>query len=150
MTADRLPVQLNNNTPEGWCVTTTAAHHLSLYHSDSGRTIALNEHQGQWTAMGLCQYGAEGHPRFALEANKDTAIEAAIDAMEAVSAGDPEAVDIVARASDLESPSKDGPEADIPSTTVGDSDGSHVSDNTDLDGDTDKSDDNGQVSLSDF
>jgi hypothetical protein len=100
--------------------------------------------------MGLCQYGEEDHPRFALEANRDTAIEAAIDAMEAVSAGDPEAADIVARASNLESPNKDGPEADIPSTTVEDSDGCHVSDNTDLDGDTDKSDDNGQVSLSDF
>lgn len=111
----------------------------------------MNEQRGQWTVMGLCQYADEDHPRFALEADTDTAIEAAIEAMEAVTAGDPEAAEIVARASDLESPSKDGTEADIPSMTAEDSDAGDA-DSDDGDDATEGSDEtgSGQASLTDF
>lgn len=142
--------QLNENTPEGWSISTTATHHISLYH-DSGRSIAMNETRGEWTVTGLCQYGAEDHPRFALEAVPEEAVEAAIEAMEAVSTGDPEAAEIVARASDIDAPSTAGIGTDIQSGAAEDSPPGDATDN-DSNDDTDDEGDSqtGQASLTEF
>jgi hypothetical protein len=98
MDATTISKQLAANAPAEWSLSTETDGHIALIHQ-SGRSIGLNKHTAGWTVMGVAGYGDEDYPRFATNGTGGEAIEAALNAMQAVVDGDPEAAPIVARSS---------------------------------------------------